>query len=158
MRYSNFVLNCACVLAPTLAPTLARADMLDRYRDASVAQAARMHEFMISRVPEIEAVLPDTTWTPEMDAVATCTIDGIRASRGDNGVEAYVAALEAWSAQDIRSMGTMADGMDPVLSDSLALQVAQDCGGMELAAAQMQNSGMIEMISRPDVMERLMAE
>lgn len=145
-------------LTCTLLPGLARADMLDRYRDASVAQATRIHAFMIARVPEIEAVLPDTDWTPAMDAVATCTLDGIKAAKGDDGVEAYVAALEAWSATEITSMGTMADGMDPILGDALALQLTQDCGGMELAATQMRESGMIEMMSRPDVMERLMAE
>lgn len=145
-------------LTSALLPTLAHADIRDRYRDASVAQATRMHAFMVSRVPEIAAVLPDTTWTPQMDAIATCTIDGLRAAKGDTGVEAYVTALEAWSAQEIRSMATMADGMDPILSDALALQLAQDCGGMELAAQQMQNSGMVEMLSRPDVMERVMAE
>lgn len=145
-------------LTCTLLPCLASADMLDRYRDASVAQATRMHEFMIARVPEIEAVLPNTDWTPEMDAVASCTLDGLRAANGDDGVEAYVAALEAWSAIEIRSMSTMADGMDPILGDALALQLAQDCGGMELAATQMRESGMLEMMTRPDVMERLMAE
>ena len=31
-------------MAVILAPTFARADMLDRCRDASVAQATRMHE------------------------------------------------------------------------------------------------------------------
>lgn len=154
MRLSKGIL----AIAFTLIPSLTLADMLDRYRDASVAQATQMHEFMISRVPEIEAVLPDTDWTPEMDGVATCTLDGIRAARGDDGVEAYVVALEAWAATEIRSMGTMADGMDPILGDALALQLSQDCGGMEIAAAQMQESGMIEMMSQPDVMERLMAE
>ena len=146
------------VLTCTLLPGLARADLLDRYRDATVAQATRMHAFMIARVPEIAAVLPDTDWTPAMDAIATCTLDGIRAANGEDGVEAYVTALESWSATEIRSMSTMADGMDPILGDALALQLAQDCGGMELAATQMRESGMIEMMSRPDVMERLMAE
>ena len=145
-------------MAVILAPTFARADMLDRYRDASVAQATRMHEFMIARVPEIEAVLPGNDWTPAMDAVATCTLDGIRAAKGEDGVVAYVTALEAWSATEIRSMSTMADGMDPILGDALALQLSQDCGGMELAATQMRESGMIDVMSRPDVMERLMAE
>jgi hypothetical protein len=146
------------VLASFLMPTFASADMIDRYRDATVAQATRMHAFMIARVPEIEAVLPSTEWTPELNAIATCTLDGIRAANGEDGVDAYVTALEAWSATEIRSMGTMADGMDPILGDALALQLAQDCGGMELAATQMRESGMIEMMSRPDVMERLMAE
>ena len=73
-------------------------------------------------------------------------------------MEAYVAALEAWSALEIRSLGTLADGMDPILGDDLALKLSQDCGGMDLAAKQMQDSGMLEIMSRPDVMERLMAE
>ena len=145
-------------LACGLAPTLAFADMLDRYRDAVTTQAVRMQDFMVSRVPEMADVLPDTTWTPAMEAVATCTLDGLNAARGGDGVEAYVAALEAWSATEIRSLGTMADGMDPILGDDLALTLSQDCGGMDLAAKQMQDSGMLEIMSRPDVMERLMAE
>ena len=145
-------------LACSLAPTLVFADMLDRYQDAVTTQAVRMHDFMVGRVPEMADVLPDTAWTPEMEAVATCTLDGLNAARGGDGVEAYVAALEAWSIIEIRSLGTMADGMDPILGDDLALTLSQDCGGMELAAKQMQQSGMMEMMSRPDVMKRLLAE
>lgn len=154
MRRSKFAFALFCGLIPSLA----RADMLDRYRDASVAQATRMQAFMVSRVPEIEAVLPDTAWTPEMDAVATCTIDGIRAVNGDAGVAAYVTALEDWAATEIRSMATMAEGMDPILSDELAMQLSMDCGGMELAQTQMQDSGMIEVMMQPEVMQALMAE
>lgn len=147
----------AAVVAAAL-PALARADaLLDRYQAASTAQATAMQAFLTERVPELAAVLPPTTWDDDSIAVARCTLDGVRAARGDAGVEAFVAATEEWAAVPVTSFGGMGANMPEVLSDSLSMELAQSCGGMELAMRQMQESGMMAVLQRPDVMERLMA-
>ena len=51
-------------LACGMAPTLAFADTLDRYRDAVTTQAVRMQDFMVSRVPEMADVLTSVLGWP----------------------------------------------------------------------------------------------
>ena len=139
-------------------PALASADaLLDRNQAASTAQAQASQAFLVARVPELAAVLPPSEWTPEMIAVAECTLDGVRAERGDAGVEEFVAATEEWAAMPVTSFTGMGENMPAVLSDSLSMELAQSCGGMELAMRQMQESGMLAVLQQPDVMQRLMA-
>lgn len=151
----HLVLAALCLLS---LPAIAGADpLLDRYQAASTAQAEAMQAFLVDRVPELAAVLPPTGWNADAVAVARCTLDGVRAARGDAGVESFVAATETWAAMPVASFSGMADGMPEILSDALSMELAQSCGGMELALRQMQESGMMAMLQRPEVMERLMA-
>jgi hypothetical protein len=132
--------------------------LLDRYELASEALADNMTNFYQSKVPELAAVLPEMGWDDEIAAVAQCTLDGVRAARGEDGATEYVAALETWAGTPITSFVGMADGQPAVLSDALAIQLATDCGGLELGMRRMQESGMMALIQDPSVMERLMAE
>jgi hypothetical protein len=144
-------------LIPLALPAAAD-DLLDRYEAASNAVQDNMIAFYETRVPELVAVMPEMGWDDELAAVAQCTLDGIRAERGEDGAEEYVAAMETWGETEITSFMTMAEGMPAVLSDDLALQLSMDCGGMDIAMERMQSSGMMELIQDPSVMERLMAE
>jgi len=146
----------ALLLALTL-PGAALADLLDRYRTASEAQAASMAAFMTARVPDLAEVIPPPEWSPEAEAVGVCTLDAVLAARGADGLEAFVGAVEAMAAIEITSMEAFAAQTPPLLAEEFFLQVSQDCGAMDLAFQQMQDSGMLEMMQRPEVMEALMA-
>jgi hypothetical protein len=140
-------------------PLAAQADdLLDRYKEASTLQAENMATFMVSRVPELEAVIPPAEWTDEATAVGACTIEKIRADRGQDGAEAYVAAVETMAAAEIASLSTMGENIPELLSDMYFMEVAQGCGAMDLAQRQMEESGMLAMMSDPSVMERLAAD
>ena len=147
----------AALLALAPLPALADA-LLDRWQAANVAKSDIMAAFYVSRVPEIAAVLPETGWDDQIAAVAQCTLDGVRAERGEDGAEAYVAAMEAWAAIPVTSFAGMAEGLPAVLSDELAMRLSMDCGGMDLAMERMTATGMLELIQQPDVMQRLMAD
>jgi hypothetical protein len=132
--------------------------LMDRYQAANDAKATQMEEFYVSRVPELAGVMPEMGWDDEIAAVAACTLDGVRAERGEDGAEAYVAAMEEWATVPVTSMMTLAEGMPAVLSDDLAVRLATECGGMELGMRRMQESGMMAIIQDPEVMQRLIAE
>lgn len=139
-------------------PLAAHADAaLDRYIAASTAQAEMMQGFLVSRVPDLADVLPPTEWGEEEIAVAQCTLDGIRDARGESGVEDYLVALETVAAQPITSFASIGTNLPEVLSDDLAMELAQGCGGMELAMRQMQESGLMEKLQDPAIMQALMA-
>jgi hypothetical protein len=147
------------IAALALLPGAAFADdLLDRYEVASVAKAEQMEAFYAERVPELLEVLPEMGWDDEIAAVAQCTLDGVRAERGEAGAEEYVAAMETWADVPVTSFTQMAEGQPAVLSDDLAMQLTMDCGGMDLAMERMSASGMMELIQDPSIMERLMAE
>jgi len=141
-----------------LLPLAAQADeALDRYIAASTTQAEAMQAFLLSRVPDLVDVLPPTEWGDAELAVAQCTLDGIRDARGAAGVEDYVAAVEVMAAQPITAFGDVGAGAPEILTDDLSMQLAQDCGGMELAMRQMQESGLMARLQDPAVMQALMA-
>ncbi len=141
-----------------LLPLAAHADaMLDRYIAASTTQAEAMQSFLVSRVPDLADVLPPTEWGDEEVAVAQCTLDGIRDARGEAGVEEFVAATEMMAATPITSFGSIGAGAPEILTDDLSMQLTQDCGGMELAMRQMQESGLMEKLQDPAIMQALMA-
>lgn len=142
----------------TLVPAFAMADDLDRYRDATIRKTEQMQAFYTARVPEMEAALSAMDWDDETEVIAACTIDRLREERGDAGVEDYLTALEDWAEIPVTSFAGMADGMPDILADSLALDLATECGAMDLAMAKMEESGMMALIQDPSVMERLMAD
>jgi len=145
--------------AIALLPSAAMADdLLDRYQVASDAKTAQIQAFYVARVPELAQVMPVMSWDDAFAAVATCTLAGQRAERGDDGAEAYVAAMEAWAALPVNSLAGLAAGMAAVLSDDLAIALAQDCGGMDLSMQRMEDSGMLSLMQQPGVMDRLLAE
>lgn len=147
------------VVFSVLVPAVAQADdLMDRYKAASQLQAQRMADFMISRVPEFEGVIPAAEWTPEAEIVGACILDKVRADRGDDGAEAYVAAIEAFAEPEITSLSGMGENIPELLTDMYFMDVAIGCGGMDLAQQQMDDSGMTAMMADPAVMERLAAE
>jgi ADP-ribosylglycohydrolase len=141
----------------SLVPAFAMADDLDRYRDATITKTEQMQAFYISRVPEMEEALSAMDWDDETEVVAACTLDAMREERGDDGVEEYLTALEDWAEIPVTSFAGMGDGMPAILSDSFAMELATECGAMDMAMAKMQESGMMALIQDPSVMERLMA-
>ncbi len=149
----------AVVALAGMMPFAAQADdLLDRYKAASQMQAEKMSDFMIARVPELEGVIPPTEWTAEADVVGQCTVDRVRADRGEDGLEAYVAAVEEMAAVEVTSLSQMGENIPELLTDMYFMQVAQDCGAMDLAQKQMEESGMLAMMADPGVMERLAAD
>ena len=148
------LLLAAAILA--ICPPAIADEAADRYRAASEAQAAAMTAFLVSRVPDMAEVVPSPEWTDEHEAIAACTLDALRAERGEEGVEAYVAAMEEAAAIEVTSLDSMASG-PALLADELAVRLLTECGGMDLAARQMEESGFMEMMMRPGVMEALLA-
>lgn len=140
-------------------PGLARADaLLDRYRDASIARAAIMTDFFVSRVPELAEVMPEIGWDDEIAVISQCLLDGIRAEQGEAGAEAYVAGMEEWATMPIASFATMNDGAPAAVADPSLLQIQMDCGALTFSQERMESSGMMGVLMQPGVMERLMAE
>ncbi len=153
-RARGFVL-----IASLLVPGAALADsLLDRYAAASLAMEERLFAFYVLRAPELEPVLPVMAWDDELAAIATCTLDGIRAEQGEAGVEAFVAAFESFAETPITSLSTFGRDQPPVLQQPLILELAQSCGSFDLTARRMLASGMTEMLQTdPSIAERLMA-
>jgi hypothetical protein len=147
------------LIVALLLPGAALADpLLDRYAAASLVIEDRLFAFYVLRAPELEPVLPVMGWDEEIEAVAICTFDGIRAQQGEAGVEAFVAAFEVFAATPITSLSTFGRDQSPVLQQPLILELAQSCGSFLLTARRMQASGMTELLeSDPSIADRLMA-
>jgi hypothetical protein len=147
------------LIASLLSPGAAQADpLLDRYAAATLAMEERLFAFYVLRAPELERVLPVMGWDAEIEAIAICTFDGIRAQQGDAGVEAFVTALETFAETPITSLSTFGRDQSPVLQQPLILDLAQSCGSFLLTARRMQASGMTDLLeSDPTIADRLMA-
>jgi hypothetical protein len=137
---------------------MAEADDLDRLQIASEGVARQMNTFLLSRVPDLAGILPPVDWQAEERAVARCTLDGIAAEKGAEGVEAYVAGMERWAAAPIRTMNDRAAAMPRIMTDDLVMILADQCGAMKLAERRAAESGWAEAAQRPEVMAALWAE
>lgn len=150
----------AMTTALALLPGFAAAQdaAIDRIAAANVAMAQQMEGFYLSRAPELEGKMPDYTWDAELRDAGSCFVEGYREERGDDGLDAYLTAMETWAATDITSFEQLNFGMPDVLTEPLPQRLTQECGVMEISIRRAQESGFIEALSDPEIMGRIMAE
>ncbi|MFZ5963986.1 hypothetical protein ACOXXX_13635 [Thalassococcus sp. BH17M4-6] len=139
-----------------LSPGLALADeMLERLEVANEAAADQLVSFYEERLPEHTDKIPDFSWDAETREASACVLDNIRTVGGDQAVEAYVKAAEAWAAVKITSLDTIAQNVPAVLVSPLAIELGQRCGASEIAISKMEASGFSELMKQPGILERL---
>ncbi len=146
------------IAATCLFPTFALADQVQRLSAANDIIQEKMEVFYVSRVPELAGKMPDMTLDTEMETALRCTLDMFDAEGGAGTAERYVTSLEQ-VAQDFELTGL--DQIDSVMGDideALGLKALQSCGMFDISMRRMQASGMMEALSNPDVIQRLMSD
>ncbi len=154
--FRTLALTAAITLGATL-PTLAQSD-LDRLDAATQAGAANMEAFMVAAAPSLAGSIPDWSWSPEMRDAAACTLEAIRTEGGDAAVTSYIAEMEAFADVEITSLVQLAEATPVPISPEFAAATGQSCGTAELAMQQMQESGLMEAMMDPAVMNALMGQ
>lgn len=149
----------AFLLAAIAAPALAQgSEALDRLEAASEEMNRNFEAFYVSRVPALAGVMPDAEWDEAYRDMGRCLLRRMEEERGAEGVEEYLAAMEAYAAKPVETFSDMTSGQPRLLRDEVAIAVGQECGVIEIAMARMRDSGFLEAIGRPGVMERVMAD
>lgn len=132
-------------------------DALARMEAGTLAMTDNLLDFYIGRVPELAAARPDMSWDEEFREAGQCVLDGLTAHSGNEGVAAYLAALEAFGVTQIMTFSDLTEKMPDVLSDPVALELSSTCGMITLGTARMQASGLNEAFAAEGVMERVLA-
>ncbi|MEY1554658.1 hypothetical protein AB3Y40_03400 [Yoonia sp. R2331] len=145
------------IAAICLFPTFAMADQVDRLAAATDILTGKLTAFYVSRVPELADAMPNFTVDAEMRAALGCTLDTYTAEIGPNATEAYVASVEAEAAAlEITSLSDMGNMLGDI-DEALALRAMQECGQMDISMRRMQESGLLQALQKPGVMEALLA-
>ncbi len=143
------------VLAGFLAlSTPALADDLTRLEAATEAATRQLNAFLVSRAPELGPVMPSEAWDSRFRNAGRCFLNEIARQKGDAGVATYLNALEGWGQTKITSMSQLGR-MPAPLVDAAAQSAAKTCKTIELATFRMYQSGMLQMMQDPAVIEKL---
>lgn len=133
-------------------------DSMARLKAASQAAQANISAFYVSRIPELEGVMPEPEWTDEVRNMQMCLLDGLAAKLGDTEVEAYVAAMEAFSIVSITSLSQLGTLMPPALMSPEVNDLNVSCGIFAYSQRATDNPKMLEIISKPENIAKLTAE
>lgn len=137
-----------------IAATPLMANDLARLEEATEATARQLNAFFVSRVPDLAPTIPSVEWDARFRNAGRCFLNEMRAAHGPEGVEAYLNDLENWSQTKITSMSQLGR-MPARLRSDVAQSAARICKTVELATFRMHQSGMLEVLKDPAVIEKL---
>ena len=131
---------------------------LERLETATETLGDNMEAFYLSRLPELQDRMPDWTWDPQYRQAGACVLEGIRSVRGEEGVTAYVAAMEERAEIEFESFDDMAQDYPDALTGELIRALTQACGLVEISTRRMQDSGLLAAMQDQETVQALTAE
>lgn len=142
------------VAALLMAASPSLADDLARLEAATEASARNLNAFFVSRAPELGPTIPSVEWDASFRQAGQCFLNEISRRSGPTGVTTYLDAAEQWSRTKITSMSQLARMPGPLI-DANAQAAAKTCKTIELATMRMYQSGMLQAMQNPAVINKL---
>lgn len=138
------------ILAATcLIPSLARADLLNRYETGFETFSARFYAFYISRIPELKGNTPPVEWQEIDREIGRCVLATYESERGAAAAEAMVAGIEVLAATEISTKSGLDAAMAPLMTDDVANRAAESCGQIDRTNEIVSATRMLEIITSP---------
>lgn len=142
----------SAVFIATATPSFA--NELARLEAATEASARNWSAFLVRRAPELGPTIPSVEWDSRFRNSGRCFLNEIERASGPSGVATLLSALESWSTTKITSMSQLAQMPHPLINAD-AQAAAKTCKTVELATFRMYQSGMLQMMQDPAVIEKL---
>lgn len=150
-RFFGAIFALGCTLSPAFADQLE-----DRFLTAQQAFENRVREFYISRVPELGDLVPRFMEDERARTSMLCALNYIRTEAGEDVAEVYVSAIEDMGSAPITSMDGLSGIPDSVPEDVVFGSMSA-CSTVTVSRELMEESGMMDAMRDPDVLQKLMA-
>jgi hypothetical protein len=144
--------------ATTMIPQTAFADMLDRYETAVERGAENINTFLLGRIPDLAGVMPPSDWQEVDREIGRCMLQEIGSQGGDAAVEAHVRRFEEVAETPITSYAGLVELLSTPILTGAALSADHACGQTERSLKLAVESGMMEVLAKPENQRLLMAD
>lgn len=123
---------------------------LRRIENASETFVWNAAEFISSKIPSFEQVMPRVAWDDDWRTAAACILDGLADEKGRLWVMRFIATAEDFASEPITS-AAMVRTAPSELRDPVVAQLAVGCGLAALALTRAAESGLMQAYTTTDL-------